>query len=337
MTVLAAIWGASFLLTRIAAPEFGPGPLIAVRVAVAAAVLVPLWLLRGAPGELWAQKRRLLLLGLITSALPFVLYAFAATRLTAGYSSILSATTPLWGALIGAAWLRERLSVPAVTGLTVGFAGVVLLVTSRSSFSSGGEAIAIAACLLAALSYGVSANFTKKYGAAIHPLGLATGSQLGATAALTPVAVTTWPATAPSAGSWVAVLFLGVLCTGVAYILYFRLIRNVGPARAMSVTYVVPVFGVLWGWLFLDERVTAPMILGTAIVLAGVGLTTGALRIPYAELRTEAVPLIAHAEGIAAASGAAAPSAAWRPSRGVDSLLEQWSRRDTRVCHQHRP
>jgi drug/metabolite transporter (DMT)-like permease len=280
LTVLAAIWGASFLLMRIAAPEFGPGPLIAVRVAIAALVLVPLWLMNHGLGALWAHKRRLLLLGLITSALPFVLYAFAATRLAAGYSSILSATTPLWGALVAATWLKERLSVPAMAGLGVGFAGVVLLVTGRSSFTAGGAAIAIAACLMASLSYGISANFTKKYGAAIHPLGLATGSQLGATVSLAPVALVTWPAAAPSSASWAAVILLGVLCTGVAYILYFRLIRNVGPARAMSVTYVVPVFGVLWGWLFLGERVTVPMILGMLVIFAGVGLTTGALRVP---------------------------------------------------------
>jgi drug/metabolite transporter (DMT)-like permease len=250
-------------------------------VAVAAAVLVPLWLVHaGGLGALWAQRRRLLLLGAVTSAVPFVLYAFAATRLPAGYASILSATTPLWGALVAATWLKERLPAASIAGLAVGFAGVVLLVTGRASFTLGGAAVAIAACLLASLSYGISANFTKRYGAAIHPLGLATGSQLGASVTLLPVALATWPAQTPSLKSWAAVLLLGVLCTGIAYILYFRLIRNVGPAKAMSVTYVVPVFGVLWGALFLGEQVTVPMVLGTAVILAGVGLTTGALRVP---------------------------------------------------------
>jgi drug/metabolite transporter (DMT)-like permease len=280
LTILAAIWGASFLLMRVAVPEFGPGPLIAVRVAVAAAVLVPLWLLQGGLGALWAHKGRLLLLGALMSALPFVLYAFAATRLPAGYASILSASTPLWGALVAATWLKERLPAASLAGLGLGFAGVVLLVAGRASFTLGGAAAAIAACLLASLSYGISANFTKRYGAGIHPLGLATGSQLGATVTLAPVALATWPAATPSLQSWAAVLLLGVLCTGVAYILYFRLIRNAGPARAMSVTYVVPVFGMLWGWLFLGEQVTVPMILGTVVILAGVGLTTGALRVP---------------------------------------------------------
>ena len=280
LTILAAIWGASFLLMRIAAPEFGPGPLIAVRVAVAAAVLVPLWLMHDGLGVLWAHRRRLLVLGAVTSALPFVLYAFASTRLAAGYASILSATTPLWGALVAATWLKEKLSAASLAGLGLGFAGVVLLVAGRASFTAGGAAVAIAACLLASLSYGVSANFTKRYGAAIHPLGLATGSQLGATFTLAPVALAAWPAATPSLESWAAVLLLGVLCTGIAYILYFRLIRNVGPAKAMSVTYVVPVFGMLWGWLFLGEHVTVPMVLGTVVILAGVGLTTGALRVP---------------------------------------------------------
>ncbi|HEX6098662.1 MAG TPA: DMT family transporter [Thermoanaerobaculia bacterium] len=285
LILLAALWGASFLFMRIAAPELGPAPLMAVRVAIAALVLVPLVLFRGAWRSVLENKGRLFLLGLVNSAIPFFLFGYAATRLASGYSSILSATVPLWGALIAALWLRDRLHARALLGLGVGFAGVVLLVAGRVSLASAADAGAIAACLAATLCYGVSANFTKKYATGIDPLAIAAGSQIGATLALAPLAAATWPVSAPSAKAWLTVIALGIFCTGVAYVLYFRLIRNAGPARAMSATYLIPVFGVAWGALFLGERITLPIVAGMLVVLAGVGLTT-------APARPQSVPVL---------------------------------------------
>jgi drug/metabolite transporter (DMT)-like permease len=274
LILLAALWGASFLFMRIAAPELGPAPLMAVRVAIAALVLVPLVLFRGEWHSVLENRGRLFLLGLVNSAIPFFLFGYAATRVTSGYSSILSATVPLWGALIAALWLKDRLHARALLGLGIGFGGVVLLVAGRTSLAASADVRAIVACLAATLCYGVSANFTKKYAAGIDPMAIAAGSQIGATLALAPLAALTWPAAAPSAKAWLTVIALGVACTGVAYVLYFRLIRNAGPARAMSATYLIPVFGVAWGALFLGERITLPMVAGMLVILAGVGLTT---------------------------------------------------------------
>jgi drug/metabolite transporter (DMT)-like permease len=261
---------------RIAAPELGPAPLIALRVGIAALCLVPLLALRGGLQSLRENKGRLFFLGAVNSAIPFLLYAYAATRVNAGYASILSATTPLWGASIAALWLKDRLSARSLGGVAVGFAGVIILVTGKTPLAAAADPRAITACLLAAFCYGIGANFTKKYATGINPLAIAAGSQIGATIVLAPLAAMTWPARSPSAGAWLTVLALGVACTGIAYVLYFRLIRNAGPARAMSVTYLVPLFGVAWGALFLGEPITLPMVAGMVVILAGVGLTTGA-------------------------------------------------------------
>lgn len=276
LILLAAIWGASFLFMRIAAPELGPAPLVALRVGIAALLLVPLLHFREGLRSLRENKGRLFVVGVVNSAIPFFLWGYAATHVTAGYSSILSATTPLWGALIAALWLKDRMSLPALSGVALGFAGVVILVTGKTSLTASVDVRAIAACLLAALCYGFAANFTKKYAAGIHPLAIATGSQIAATIALAPIAAATWPAGNPSPKVWLTVIALAVVCTAVAYVLYFRLIRNVGPARAMSVTYLVPIFGVAWGALFLREPITLPMVLGMAVILVGVALTSGA-------------------------------------------------------------
>jgi drug/metabolite transporter (DMT)-like permease len=283
LILLAAIWGASFLLMRIAAPELGPAPLIALRVAIAALLLLPLLAFRGGLKTLRDNMGRLFLLGAVNSAIPFVLYAYAATRATAGYSSILSATTPLWGALIAALWLKDRLGARALAGVALGFAGVIVLVTGKTSLAAAADPRAIAACLLAAFCYGIGGNFTKKYVTGIDPLAIAAGSQVAATIVLAPFAAAAWPAASPSSRAWLTVLALGVVCTGVAYVLYFRLIRNVGPARAMSVTYLVPLFGVAWGALLLGEPITAPMIVGMLVILAGVALTNTAKATPVAE------------------------------------------------------
>jgi drug/metabolite transporter (DMT)-like permease len=280
LLLLAAVWGASYLFMRFAAPEFGPVPLIAVRVAIASAFLLPLLLFRqGRPGvsALRRDWRGLFALGAVNSALPFCLSAYATLLVTAGYASILNATTSLWGALVAWLWLRDRLSGGGVAGLCLGFGGVVILVVGKTSFAAGGAGPAVAACLLAAFCYGASANFTRRHLPGVDPLRLATGSQLAAMLPLALIALVAWPARPPSLKAWLTVFALGVGGTGVAYLLYFRLIRNVGPTRAISVTYLVPAFGVVWGAIFLHEAVTLPMIAGAVVILLGVGLTTGAL------------------------------------------------------------
>jgi drug/metabolite transporter (DMT)-like permease len=277
---LAALWGASFLFMRLGAAEFGPVALSAVRVVGATLFLLPLLALRGQVGVLRRHWRPIFVVGLTNSALPFLLFSYAALSISAGLSSIFNAATPLFGAVIAWLWLKDKLTPPRLLGLAIGFAGVLWLAWDKASFKPGGSGWAIVACLAATLCYGISASFTKKHLGGIAPLAVATGSQLSAALALVLPALWWWPAALPSATAWTAAALLALLCTGIAYVLYFRLIAHIGAANAITVTFLIPVFAVLWGWLFLDERPTAAMAIGCAVILLGTGLATGVLRAP---------------------------------------------------------
>lgn len=277
---LAALWGASFLFTRIAAPAFGPVALAEVRIAIAALILVPLLAWRADLSELRAHGRRFLALGVLNTAFPFSLFAFAALTVTAGTAAILNATAPLFTALVAWLWLRERLTLLQWLGMAVGLAGVAWLSLGHTHGALGGTVLAIAAALLASLSYGVSASFVKRYFSGVRPLAVAAGSQLAAALLLAPFALLLWPVRAIPATDWAAAAALGVFCTGLAYILYFRLIARVGPAQAMTVTFLIPAFAMMWGFLVLDEAVTPTMLAGCAVILAGTALATGLVRRP---------------------------------------------------------
>lgn len=279
LLLLAALWGASFLFMRIGAPEFGPAALVFVRVAGATALLLPLLALRGQLPALHRHWWPLLVVGVVNSALPFALFTIAALVLNAGLSGIFNATAPLWGAVVAWLWLKDRPSPARAAGLAIGFAGVLFLAWGRASFKAGEHGVSpaagIAACLVATLLYGFTVNYTKKALAGVPPLAVATGSQAWAAIFTLGPAWWLWPATMPGATAWLAVGVLAVACTGVAYLLYFRLIAHVGPAQAIAVTYLIPLFAIGWGALFLGEAVTPSMLVGGAIVLLGTALATG--------------------------------------------------------------
>jgi drug/metabolite transporter (DMT)-like permease len=281
LLLLAALWGASFLFMRVAAPAFGPWAMAELRVAGAGLLLLPILAWRGELGALVARWRAIGLVGVSNSALPFVLYGVAALSITAGLASIFNAATPLFAALIGWAWLREAMTRWRVLGLVIGFAGVFGLAWDKAGVRSGagdtGVLLAIGACLLATLAYGFSANFTKRRLAGVPSMALAAGSQIGAAAALAVPAALHWPAIAPDAKAWAAVVALSLLCSGLAYILYFRLIAALGATNASAVTFLIPVFGMLWGGWLLDEPLTRSMALGCAVILVGTALVLGLL------------------------------------------------------------
>lgn len=282
LVILAALWGGSFLFMRVAAPQFGPAALIELRVGLAALLLLPVLAWRGHLAPLWRKAGPLLFVGVTNSALPFVLYAWAALSVTAGFASVVNATSPLFAALVAWVWLKDRLSAAAMAGLLLGLLGVVILVWGKASFRVGGAGWAVAACLAATLNYGIAANFTKRFLSGVDPMAIATGSQFYAALVLAPFAVWLWPEAMPGRAAWTSVLLLAFACTGVAYVMYFRLIAHVGPARAIAVTFLIPVFGMLWGAILLDEVVTINMLAGCAVILAGTGLATGVIRVPRA-------------------------------------------------------
>ena len=273
-TLLAALWGASFLFTRIAAPAFGPLAIADLRTAIAAIVLLSLLIWRGGVSELAPNALRFLLLGAFNSAIPFTLFAYAALSVTAGFAAILNATVPLFAALVAWVWLRERLTWLQWLGLAIGFAGVLWLSAGNASFKPGGTGWAIVAGLVASLSYGVSGNLAKRYFAHARPLAVATGSQIAAAALLLPVTLFYLPPEMPSVLDWLTLIALGVFCTGIAYALYFRLIARVGPTKAMAVAFLIPAFAILWGVVFLAESVTWVMLGGCAVILIGTALAT---------------------------------------------------------------
>ena len=281
LTGLAAIWGASFLFMRMGAAEFGPVALAAVRVWGATLFLLPLLALRGQAGALRAHWRPIFVVGITNSALPFLCFSYAALSITAGLSSIFNAATPLFGALIAWGWLRDKLTPARIAGLAIGFLGVLWLAWDKASFKPGASSgWAVLACLAATLLYGFSGSFTKRFLTGVPPLAVATGSQLSSALLLAVPALVWWPAAMPSLTAWSAAALLAVGCTGIAYILFFRLIAHIGPANALSVTFLIPVFAVLWGWLFLHEGLTPQMLLGCAVILLGTSLTTGVLKLP---------------------------------------------------------
>jgi drug/metabolite transporter (DMT)-like permease len=274
LVLLAAIWGGSFLFMRISAPVLGPALLIEYRVLFAALFLALVGFLLKKKLHLRAHWKHFLILGFFNSALPFLLFAFAARSLTASVLSVLNATAPMWGALLGAAWSRQRIGVRTALGLAFGTAGVALLVGFDSIAARPGAGIAIAAALLAAFSYGVASLYAKS-AQSVEPFANAHGS-MWASALLVLPALPFFPASGqPTIGIMGAVLALGVLCSGIAYLLYFRLIADVGTTSALTVTFLNPVFGILWGALFLGEVVGWYTVAGSAIVLVGTALVTG--------------------------------------------------------------
>ncbi|MBI3549291.1 MAG: DMT family transporter [Elusimicrobia bacterium] len=275
LVILAALWGGSFLFMRVAAPEFGPLALIELRVLIAALFLAPI-LIRSR-SALRPYLGRMFVLGAVNSALPFALFAYATLSVTAGFAAILNSTAPFFTALVAWVWLKQRLTSRQVVGLLIGFVGVLTLVWDKASFKPGGSGLAILACLAASFLYGLSANYIKTRLPEVKPLDIAAGTQAGAALFLLPFALWAAPAVMPSLKAWLTTAALGVLCTGVAYMLYFRLIASAGPTRAIAVTFLIPVFGMLWGALFLKEAVTLTMAIGTAIILLGTSLTTGLL------------------------------------------------------------
>jgi drug/metabolite transporter (DMT)-like permease len=276
--LLALLWGSSFLFMREGAQAFGAFPTAWVRVTLAAIMLTPVLIWRKELPILQAHWRPAAFSGLLNSGLPFACYAYALMHISTGMSSILNATTPLFGALIAWFWLGDKLNGTRALGLVLGFTGVVLLasdVPGGISFQSGGSGLAIAACLLATFCYGIAGSFTKRYLQNVPSIVTTTGSLWGASIGLTIPALLTWPNEAPTLHAWTALGIAGLLCTALAYVLYFRLMTRTGPARAMTVTYLIPVFANFIGVVFLDEVVTHWMMGCAVVIVAGTALASG--------------------------------------------------------------
>ncbi len=267
LILLAAIWGASFLFNRITAPLLGPVLTAELRTLIAGIALAIWFAATGFNPEWRRWGRQYVIVGMLTSGLPFLLWAYAALSLTAGLMSVLNATSPMWGALWSALLLGERLNARRVLGLVIGVVGVALV--TRPEPGATLVYPAIVAALAAAFCYGLAGAYMKRWASGVPSRGMAVGTQLATGVLLIPFIALWPPAAAPTPLVAASMLALGLVCGAVAYLLYFRLVTDIGPTRALTVTYLIPVFGVLWGALFLGEALSAPMLAGAVLVILG--------------------------------------------------------------------
>ena len=275
---MSAIWGSSFLFLRIAAPEFGPVFLIQMRVLSGVLVMLPICLLWGKWPEFVANWRMIFVISLTNMAVPFCFFAFAALYLNAGLLSIMNATVPFFTALIAFFIFSQRLSALSIAGMAVGFAGVIVLVFDPEAIAIGeGSILAVPAALFACFLYGVALNLVSNKLAGVSGLAITAGSLLFSSILLLPFSLQYLPETMPAAPVWAAVAALGIGCTGFAYLLFYRLIARIGTHQTIMTTYLIPLFSILWGNLFLAESITLFTLIGCMLVLLGVGMTTGRL------------------------------------------------------------
>jgi drug/metabolite transporter (DMT)-like permease len=275
---LPALWGASYLFIRVSADDFGAVPLAGMRVAGAALLLTPLLVCQGGLREMLVHWKTIAFVGITNCALPFVLLGFAALTIPANLSSIFSATSPLFAAIVAWLWLKEKIRVAHIVGLATGFAGVLWLVWDNTSLPTGNDDTstvwAMIANLGATLLFGFSANFSRRHLGKVTPLAVATGSQIASAVVLALPSAYLWPATIPPVQAWGAIAMLATICTALGYLIYFRLIINVGPTRTVTIYFMVPAFGALWAALFLGEDFTLSMAFGCCVILIGMALAT---------------------------------------------------------------
>lgn len=270
LTLLGAIWGASFLFMRVAAPEIGAFALVEVRLCLGALILLPfLWQARAQ----FTRSHWLRLAGIsaINSAIPFALFAWAAQRAPAGIGAITNATAVMFTALVAYALYGERIGHRRALGLFAGFVGVVVLASGKTSGASVAGA-ALAGTFAAAL-YGLGTNLIRRHISGLPTSAVAAATLVCASILLSPFAVANWPTEPVRPIAWASAALLGVLCTGLAFWLYYRLIYRIGAPRAATVNYLVPLFGVLWAWMVLGEPLTWTMALAGALILGGVALS----------------------------------------------------------------
>lgn len=279
LLLLSVLWGAAYLFMRSAVSHFGPAGLIAVRMLLASLLLLPLLLWRSKLKELWLRPGALLVLAVPLTAFPFLMLGFAAQHLTAGMLAVLNATAPLFAGLLAHFVLKERLGPWRAAGLALGFFGVGVLAWGGAAFKSVHGLLAVGAVLFTSMLWAVGANFTKRKLAGMDSLVLTVGSLALAGLSLAPLAAATWPPAPVPLRAWLEMAFLGLASSGLGFLLYFRLLRRIGPVRAMSVTFLNPVVAVVSGALYLGEAFTLQMMLGGAVVLLGTALALGLIPI----------------------------------------------------------
>ena len=272
LVLLAAIWGGSFLFVRMAAGAIGPMWLTELRVGLAAVAMLIYARAAGFDLNLAQNWRPYLVLGVLNTALPWGLYAWSGKYIGASYMSILNAATPWFAAICGAIWLGENLSWRKILGLALGMLGVALLVGFGPIAASIDVVLAVLACISATACYALAGVYAKKRAGKLAPRALTVGSLIAASLIVMPFLPAPPPAAAFTWQVTLAVLGISLVCSAAAYLIYFRLVADVGPTRTLTVTFLIPVFGTLWGALFLNETVGMSTLAGGAVIVIATAL-----------------------------------------------------------------
>jgi drug/metabolite transporter (DMT)-like permease len=275
LLLLASIWGLSFIFMRATVEDFGPVVLIAIRVGIAALCLFGFLFVKQRLQEFIQYWKSLLVIGLLNSALPFVFLAYASLSLNAGLLSIINALTPLFTALVAHFWLNDKMTKLQSLGMAIGFSGIIVLVWGEISWDTA-TWLPILSAIMTTLMYGIATNSTKKYLKNVSSMTATAGTLFFAALFMLLLSFFFLPdLSVIPVLSWGYIIALGALCTAFAYLIFFRLIQNIGPSKAVSVTFIIPIFAFIWAYLFLGEVVTVRMWVATAIILFGTSLVTG--------------------------------------------------------------
>ena len=286
LTLLGAIWGGSFVLIHIAAPDMGVVAMTAARVALSAMIMAGIVYARNGYALLKEHARHMFILGFLNTAVPFCLMSWATVQLNVNVASILNATVPIWAMVIGIVWIKMRPDPLRLLGVAVALLGVVILVSGKPGFVFSAAFLPTLSALAATFLYALSSHYTRRYLPDVDPVILTAGSLMAAALLLSPLGIFFWPEHSVSVISWICVITLAVVATVFAYFIYFRLLHAAGPNYVVLVTYLIPVFASLWAYLFLHYIITPQMALGGVIVIFGTALAAGiAQRFFYPHVR----------------------------------------------------
>ena len=275
LLLLSALWGASFIFIRVAVPALGPFVLVELRVGVAAVALALCAAFLGRLPKLRVRWRQFALLGMVNVAIPFSLISTAEINLTASLAAILNSTTVMFTAVVAAVWMGDALTARKVVGVVLGIVGVTVLVGWDPIVMNWFVVLSVGAMLAASLAYALGSVYAKRTFAGSPPLAIAIGQLTAAATLILPLAAVSVPDERPSTIVVLSILGLALPSTALAYMLYFRLIENVGPTSTSTVTLLVPLFGLLFGVVLLEEPVGLGTLAGLVLILSSVTLITG--------------------------------------------------------------
>jgi len=270
ITILGAVWGSAFMFIKIATPELGPIALVNIRLAVAGLIFIPFLLKKKYLKHFRSNLKNILVLSIVNTALPFSLFAYASLESSSNMLSILNGTTAIMAVVISTIWLKVKLNLFQIIGVFVGLFGIVVLANPDNVYISTKATIF---CLGAAFCYALSANYIQKFAYKTNTIVLIGWSLVLASIFLLPLTIFNLPSQFPSNNAIFSILWLGVISTGIAFLGYVRLIEKVGAVKTATVTYFIPVFGVIWGYVFLDEPITMQILIGMILILTGIIFT----------------------------------------------------------------